>query len=320
MARALEGLCAAEVPCARIVVVDDASKDGTAEIALGYGVQVEVLSRNGGPARARNRGAALIKDDVIIFVDGDVIVHPDAIKRLLASIEQNAAVFGSYDAAPIAPGRISRIRNLFHHWTHQCSPGEVASFWTGLGAIRRDVFEDIGGFDEQMDYMEDVDLGMRLSRAGHKVILDPLVLGTHIKSWTLSSMLLTDLWRRAVPWARLITDPANRYVPKALNAGARGRNSVLLVAGSLLGLAGVLITPWAFVGCIACVGFLSEMHRGFLTLLAKEGKRWDRTAAIGVLWLIYLMAGLGYAIVLLENNFRGFVRFLARPGDTHSDQ
>ena len=300
LVRAIEGLLAATVPPGRIVVVDDASGDDTAEVARRYGVRVEELSINAGPARARNCGASLGTEEIIIFVDADVVVHPDAIVRLLQQMQQHPAVFGSYDTAPAAPGRISRIRNLIHHWNHQQGAGKVVSFWTGLGAIRRAVFEEVGGFDERLDFMEDVDLGMRLWQAGHEVMLDPTVLGTHLKEWTLRSMLKTDFWGRAIPWSRLMLAPENRNVPKALNAEARGKYSVVLVALSLLGLVGMTITPWAFALFVLCLLGIALLHRTFLTLLSHIGKSGDQSAAIVILWLMYLMAGLGFAYVLCE--------------------
>ncbi|MDQ5820341.1 MAG: glycosyltransferase family 2 protein, partial [Actinomycetota bacterium] len=70
-----------------------------------------------GPAAARNEGAARAAGDVLVFVDADVVVHPDAFSRIRAAFTGDQGldgVFGSYDDAPVADGLVSRFRNLLH--------------------------------------------------------------------------------------------------------------------------------------------------------------------------------------------------------------
>ena len=81
------------------------------------------------------------------------------------------------------------------------------TFWTGCGMIRRDVFLDFGGFDPRLyprPAIEDIELGYRLTRAGHRIVLARDVLATHMKRWTLPEMVRTDIFRRGVPWMLLI--------------------------------------------------------------------------------------------------------------------
>ena len=103
-----------------------------------------------GPAEARNAGAARTDGDLLAFVDADVVVHPDAFTRIRALFERDpelAAVFGAYDDEPEAADAVSGFRNLLHHSVHVEGSGPAQSFWAGLGAIRREVFEQAGGFD-----------------------------------------------------------------------------------------------------------------------------------------------------------------------------
>ena len=102
-----------------------------------------------------------------MFVDADVEVHPDALERIRIAFSDPAttAVFGSYDDSPSVPTTVSTFRNLLHHHVHQTNPGPTTSFWTGLGAVRRTAFEEIGGFDAEryrVPSIEDIDLGRRL--------------------------------------------------------------------------------------------------------------------------------------------------------------
>jgi len=192
-----------------IIVVNDGSTDGTARIAKEAGALVVEQQRQG-PAAARNAGALLAKGDVLVFIDADVLVHPGAIDRMIEALEADpelAAIFGSYDSTPRVRGMISRYRNLLHAYTHQKGAEDASTFWAGLGAVRRQCFEEIGGFDSrkfETASIEDIEFGVRLKDGGRKIRLDRNVLGTHCKEWTLSSMVLTDLWCRAVPWTRLL--------------------------------------------------------------------------------------------------------------------
>ena len=164
------------------------------------------------PAEARNRGAAEATGDVLVFVDADVIVHPDAFTRLRAAFDADpvlAAVFGCYDDSPEAPGLVSLFRNLLHHHVHHGSGGPATTFWTGLGAIRCEAFRSVDGFDAdrfRVPSIEDVELGMRLAETGARIELDPELQGTHLKAWTIPDMVRTDFSRRGVPWLKLMLE------------------------------------------------------------------------------------------------------------------
>src|SRR6185295_15410990 len=135
-------------PDVEIIVVDDAS---TPPVAARPGIEVLRLASNAGPGAARNHGARRATGDVLLFVDSDVVVAPDAVERMRRVLDRRpdvAAAFGSYDASPRAPGVVSQFRNLLLHFVHQHGDPEASTFWAGCGAIRRAVFEAVGGFDE----------------------------------------------------------------------------------------------------------------------------------------------------------------------------
>ena len=218
------------------------------------------------PATARNIGADRATGDVLLFVDADVEVRPEAVGKIRAAFDADTsltALFGSYDDSPSAPGVASAFRNLLHHYVHQSAPGPASTFWTGLGAVRRKAFFRIGGFDQSIAFMEDVDLGMRMSAAGESIVLDPTVQGTHLKRWTVWGMLRTDVVARGVPWIRILL--RHRNATTSLNLGWRHRLTALMVFLVLASLA--LRNPLIALVALGAIVFL---NRAFYALLLRR--------------------------------------------------
>ncbi|MEM1333543.1 MAG: glycosyltransferase family 2 protein [Actinomycetota bacterium] len=220
-------------------------------------------------AAARNAGARSATGDVLVFVDADVEVHADAIGRIrsvLADRAEVTAVFGSYDDEPADTSPVSAFRNLLHHHVHHDGAGPAETFWTGLGAVRRERFETVGGFDEERfvhPSIEDVELGMRLAAAGDRLLLDPSIQGTHLKRWTLRSMVHTDLFRRGIPWVTLLL--RERRVPAGLNLGWRHRATALL---SVVTVVALLRRRWAaLLGALVVV---AGLNRALYALLVRR--------------------------------------------------
>src|SRR3712207_5284656 len=150
-------------------------------------VIVDTEPRHEGHAAARNIGAGRAGGDVLVFIDADVLVHPDAFTRIRAAFGEDpslAALFGSYDDRVGESDPVSGFRNMLHREVHVAAAGEAQTFWAGLGAVRRDVFLKAGGFDAarySRPAIEDIELGLRISDAGCRIGLDPDIQGTHLK-------------------------------------------------------------------------------------------------------------------------------------------
>lgn len=237
--------------------------------------------REVGPAQARNLGAAQATGEVLVFVDSDVRVHHDGVARIreaFAADPSLGALFGSYDDSPTAPGHVSQFRNLLHHHTHQAAAGEAETFWAGLGAVRRDVFEAAGGFDAERfprASIEDIELGMRLARMGTRIRLDAEIQGTHLKRWTLLDMVEADFSRRGLPWVALLVRTGE--IPSHLNLGWRQRASAI---ASLLALAGVARRRPAMV--VAAMAALIALNRSLYALVARRCGPVTALAGVGV--------------------------------------
>ncbi len=259
--------------------------------------------RDLGPAAARNLGSRRANGDVLVFLDADVEVHEDAFARIRASFDNDAeltAVFGSYDDDPGGRGIVSDFRNLLHHHVHHEGAGFATTFWAGLGAVRRDAFVRVGGFDEErfpLPSIEDIELGMRLCRHGGRILLDPTIQGKHLKSWTLAGMTETDLLRRGVPWLRLMLE--DRSASTALNLGWRHRVGT---GASVVLLTMLARRKFRLAGTI--LAFLIVLDRPFYKLLLR--RRGGRLLAAGVpLHIVHRLTSAAAVPVALTAHFFG---------------
>lgn len=215
------------------------------------------------PGLARNAGARRATGDILVFIDADVTVHADVfvrIRELFAAQPDLTAMFGSYDDAPKSQGVVSRFRNLLHHHVHQSSGGPASTFWSGLGAVRRDAFEVAGGFVAHP--IEDIEFGMRIARQGARIVLDPGVQGTHLKHWSAYGMVRTDLLVRGIPWVRLLLAQRHAGSSATLNFSWRYRISALACVVIFLAL--ITLHWWLMLS--AC-GVLVALNWAFYALL-----------------------------------------------------
>lgn len=242
----LTHLAQSTLPSFECIVVDDGSTDASADVARRFGAKVLSTGGRRGPAYARNLGAQAASGDLLFFIDSDVCVHSDTLARIRAdfeSDEQLDALMGSYDDAPGSQDFVSLYRNLMHCFVHQNSREQACTFWSGCGAIRRQLFLEQSGFDESYGRpaIEDIELGYRLFRANKKLMLDKQLQVKHLKRWTLWTLIRTDIWDRGIPWTELIL--RDRSMPNDLNLQLSQRVSVALVF-LLLGGAALLTIYW----------------------------------------------------------------------------
>lgn len=297
-----EALARALGPADEWVVVADGETDGAwrglpdTEAA----VQTVVRPEPGGPAVARNAGAHVATGDVLFFVDADVAVRSDAVERVRSRFAEDpglTALVGSYDAEPTDPSFLSQFRNLLHHYVHQTAGPTFSTFWTGCGAVRRDVFLRLGGFDEgyAVPCVEDIEFGYRLDDAGYRIVLDKGLQVTHLKAWAAGDMIRTDVLRRAVPWTELLLRRGT--IENNLNVDTRGRLSVVAAAALVAAVAGAPFAPRvSLVAAGGATGALIALNVRFYRFLHQ--KRGIRFAACAVPWhaVHYACAGVGFAV------------------------
>ncbi len=312
----LQAVAASDYRAYESIVVDDGSTDDGRGIAAQFPLSLRVVHLADGPrgpAYARNRGAEAACGAILFFLDADVVLSPGALRRVANLFQERsdvAAVFGSYDSRPAAAGMISRYRNLLHHFVHQDGNREASTFWAGCGAIRRSVFEEIGGFDDKRfscPSIEDIELGYRLRQSGHRILLDKGLQGTHLKSWNLYSLIRTDISCRAMPWSRLILE--TKKLPNDLNLKLGQRVSFALIALACAFLALAAVRPkWLAVSAAALLGVIA-LNRKLYGFFFRQHGAFFAAACIPLHLLYYLYSGFSYLYVWLDFQLRRMATF-----------
>ena len=286
-----------------IIVVDDCSTDDPQEVIRSYGATYLRTRRRLGPAGSRNLGAEHARGSVLVFIDSDVVVSPDTLQMVTDDFKQDpelAAVFGSYDRAPAEPGFFSQYKNIIHHYVHQNSNPRAVTFWAGCGAIRTAVFRSFG-FDADRyprPSIEDIELGLRLRRAGHTILLDKRIQVTHLKRWTFTGILKSDIRDRAIPWAKLILETGE--MPADLNLGHKSRLSAAITL--LLAAAFALLPPLsarlgklslglATLGVASSLVLLIVLNHGVYRFFREQRGIAFMIAAMPLHWLYYFYSG-----------------------------
>lgn len=310
LGQCLSALAAAGLVGNDVIVVDDASPDPeVAEAARARGVRVVCLATNGGPASARNAGvAACCEAEILFFVDSDVLVAPDVLSCLTSRFADPAlaAVFGCYDSAPAATNVISRYVNLRHREIHRQSAGPAETFWAGCGAVRREAFEAVGGFDpaSRWHFIEDVEFGRRLDRAGYAIRLDPALQGKHLKRWDLVGAARTDILFRARPWVGLMLEDSRPM--RGLNADRGGRLSMLAVAAMIPCLLAALWWSPALLGILLLMAAIPLLNWNLFGSFVRLGGIGFASLCIPLHAFHLGCVGLGLAIGLVQHAVRRY--------------
>ena len=177
-----------------VVVADNGSVDDTRAVAEQAGARLVSLPGIR-VSELRNRGGAIARGDVIVFIDADHEIEPHWVRSALEVLRlPRAGVAGAICVAPSEGTWVQRTYDALRDHT----PGRAEVEWIGSGtmAIWRRAFEEIGGFDISLETCEDVDLCRRVRAAGQRVMSDAALATLH---WgdpaTLRAVFTGELWR-----------------------------------------------------------------------------------------------------------------------------
>lgn len=174
LSECLESLLAQTMPALEIIVIDDGSEDGTADILKGYGQRIRYIRKeNGGKPTAVNLGLSLAQGDLIWIFDDDDVALPRAIEsrvKVLQARPDAGFVFSPHyygtdgDNGTIRQGRLHAIQpystdNFFFELMKGCF------FHLATALVRADAYRAVGGFDTELLSSEDYDMQLRLAHA-----------------------------------------------------------------------------------------------------------------------------------------------------------
>lgn len=174
-----------------VIVVDDASTDGSAKLLEEYGsaIQLIKLDENVGACRARNEGIAMAKGDFLVFLDGDDLLFPwalkvysEIVKRKQPNIILGAMQWFEGESPKIGeesrPGQIEMVD--YETLVKKDRPYRASA---SAMVIRREAFSSVRGWPTEIFPLEDLDVLFRLLRSGRTVqILQPVTVCYRIHS------------------------------------------------------------------------------------------------------------------------------------------
>lgn len=242
-----------------VIVIDDGSKDGCVAMAAKFPVKLIRLEKNMGLSHARNIGVTHAQHDILVFIDADVMIRPEALTIIDSFFEQHAdvsGVVGLLDENCPHDDFFSQYKNLYMNFTFNKVSSPISFLYGSIHALRK---KDFQPYDESLAYTEDTDLGQKLSANGKKIFLLKHLLVTHLKQYGFISILKND-FRIPFYWARIFfkySDPLDLFAQKRFAHAGGSQISSVLVATAVVLLLVVSV----------CSRFIPLMMLGFLFLL-----------------------------------------------------
>lgn len=189
--KCLNSLMEQSVPPAETILVNDGSDDGTVEISRGYPVRVLDTGGRKGPAAARNMGAEAASGGIILFLDADVTVPADLLEKITRHFEDPGVWAVQTLYSPVCPASdpVSGYQNFYYYYSLNRMPGgNTATFATWCAAVRRERFQEMGGFNIRIPEptVEDEELGYTIADSGGVIMLDKSIQVTHLAKYTLA--------------------------------------------------------------------------------------------------------------------------------------
>ncbi|SCL16647.1 bifunctional polysaccharide deacetylase/glycosyltransferase family 2 protein [Micromonospora inyonensis] len=314
IAATVRSLVASAYPALEVIVVDDGSSDGTADIVERMrlrGVRV-IRQANAGKPAALNTGIRAARANLLVLVDGDTVFQPDTVHRLVQGFADPTvgAVSGNT--------KVANRRRLLGRWQHleyvigfnldrrmydvlECMPTIPGA----IGAFRREVLLTVGGVPSDT-LAEDTDLTMKVLRAGWRVVYEERAI-----AWTEAPSSLRQLWRQRYRWCYGTMQAMWKHRHALREPAAGGRAAVSAGAGGKLGrrglpylavfqivlpltapavdvfaVYGLLFLPWSSL-VLAWVGLLLLQAFTAAYALRLDGERYGPIWALPLQQLVY---------------------------------
>lgn len=149
-----------------IIVVDDSSSDDSLSVVKSFSSKIRIVELNrSGPGKARNAGVRNAKGELIAFLDADDTIDKNFVKYMVSFLAANPDASYCYSQMKVHGAQNGVAKTI------DFDPGFLLlkSNFIGIGVIiPKQIFLDVGGFDESLSAFEDWDIWLKLLSSGHK--------------------------------------------------------------------------------------------------------------------------------------------------------
>lgn len=262
--RTIEALLDSDYINLKVIVVDDGSKDNTYKVVsnkYGKNPQIQLIrQKNQGKAQALNHGIRLADSEIIVAIDADTIILPDAISRLVQHF--NNPNVGAVAGNTKVGNRVNILTRLqaVEYITSQNLDRRAFELFNAIlvvpgaiGAWRKSVIEEVGGYSSET-LAEDADLTVAIIRAGYRVSYEPNAI-----AMTEAPETFRQLLRQRLRWTLGIMQTGWKH-----KRAVTQWNGIGLVAIPNILIFGVLLSLFAPVADLIFIGSLLRLLRDFL--------------------------------------------------------
>jgi hypothetical protein len=283
-----------DVPHLQVVVLDDASTDGTSTAAAQAGDgsdRFRIIRGDGDPPTgwlgkpyACQRLADAVSAPILVFLDADVVLQPDAVAASVATLRADGAAFGSVWPRQLADGVLPRLIQPLQQWSWATTlplRAAAASPRPSLAAangqflvIAGQAYEDIGGHAAVADcVLEDIELARAMKRAGHRTGLWDGSRLAECRMYDTPAELLAG-YRKSL-WAAF--GPRGARLP--VRAAAAGAAWVVLGAAAIVPAVAAVVGPDRGTRLIGLLGYLAGVGNRALVAHRTGSPAWPDSAA-----------------------------------------
>jgi glycosyltransferase involved in cell wall biosynthesis len=184
----------------QVIVVDDASTDGSLEIAKKFPCTIIPLKENHGHGYARNQGIERARGEILVFVDADIVVKKGIFSLIEDTFRREPDTFalvGLLSKESRYHSFFTDYKNLYMFCRFSRLPQEVSFLFASLSAMRSGTALR---FSQQRLKADDTEFGQRLAAEGHKIKLERNLIAEHLKKYNFFTFLGND-FAVAACWA-----------------------------------------------------------------------------------------------------------------------
>ncbi len=287
-----------------VIIVDDGSTDNSVDIVKKYPCRLIELDKNSGPATARNVGVENSRGDIIFFVDSDTEMDENALQEAANTFKENPDIYGVVGISGIKSLRKGLAPNynaLENYYYISKGNGKYVNFFsTQFGSIKKDIFNEVGGFDENFKSadIEDIEFGSRIPEG--KIYANKNIIIGH--NFPLFKSILKKYFKRSFMMAKFIKNKKGKRFEKSHVTFSRFLG-ILFVLLSLFSLF-LLVFDLRFIYLsLSLFSVFLILSSGLLLFIFKERGLSFMLISIFYKYVFSLAIGLGgvYAIFRRKN-------------------